>query len=374
MFVLLLILIFIRPFISSLAFPYFNYLHSFLLLGSLLLWLIRKGGPSKDIASLRYPLILFISAIFVSVFFSQEPLRSIESSVNPLMGLALLAFGLSMVPEEKEKVIFFIVLSGLFVSALAIYQYAFGFKHLLDYVSKHNISDPFILEYIERKRAFLPFVTPNILGGYLAMVLPLTWKRKKDILFIALFALALLLTKSLSALLSIFVGVLVYFYFEEGLGRKKIIFISGFLIMIALVLMARIATQKEHLHPVFSTVMRLNYWRDTLRIIRAFPWTGVGLGNFDLTYSRYAHNSYLQIWAEMGILGLISFLWIIIRIFRAALSHLSIPEERNQTLCLMTAGFVFLAHNFLDFTFFLPEVSTLWWLILGLMISKRQTP
>ncbi|KPK98795.1 MAG: hypothetical protein AMJ95_02310 [Omnitrophica WOR_2 bacterium SM23_72] len=366
-------LIFIRPFISSLAFPYIDFIYSFLLLSSLILWLVRKGVPSKDITFLRFPLILFISAIFVSVFFSQAPLRSIENSVNLLMGLILLAFGLSMVPEEKEKVILWMVVSSLFVSVLAFYQYAFGFKHLLDYVSKNKISDPFILEYIERKRAFLPFVTPNVLGGYLAMVLPLTWKKKRRILFIAPLAIALLLTKSLSALLSIFIGMLIYFYFEGGLGKKKIIFLSSFGIIILLVLMARIATQKEHLHPVFSTVMRLNYWHDTLKIIKAFPWTGVGLGNFDLTYSRYAHNSYLQIWAEMGILGILSFLWLIIYVFKSALTNLSNPDERNSTIGLMTAGFVFLAHNFLDFTFFLPEVSTLWWLILGLMISKKQT-
>lgn len=67
------------------------------------------------------------------------------------MGLTLLAFGFSITSEEKEKVILWMVASGLFVSVLAIYQYAYGFKHLLDYVSKNNISDPFILEYIERK-------------------------------------------------------------------------------------------------------------------------------------------------------------------------------------------------------------------------------
>ncbi len=374
MLALLLMLIFIRPFISSLAFPDINFIYSFLLLSAMLLWLIRKGGSSKDIAYLRGPLILFISALFVSVLFSQAPITSIESSVNLFMGLTLLAFGFSITKEEKEKAILYMVFSGLFVSALAIYQYAFGFKHLLDYVSKNNISDPFILEYIERKRAFLPFVTPSVLGGYLAMVLPLTWKSKNKVLFIIPLALALLLTKSLSALLSIFVGILVYFYFGGKLGKKKIIFIGGLWIIMALVLMTRVATQKEHFHPVFSTVMRLNYWKDTLRIIKVFPWAGVGLGNFDLTYSRYAHNSYLQVWAEMGILGILSFLWLIIQVFKLALSNLANPDERNRTICLMTAAIVFLAHNFLDFTFFLPEVSTLWWLILGLMIPKKQTP
>ena len=73
--------------------------------------------------------------------------------------------------------------------------------------------------------------------------------------------------------------------------------------------------------------MRLNYWADSLKIIKVYPWTGTGLGNFNLTYARYAHNSYLQIWAEMGILGIIAFLWLIITVLKSGLKNLYLDSE-----------------------------------------------
>ena len=106
--------------------------------------------------------------------------------------------------------------------------------------------------------------------------------------------------------------------------------------------------------------------------------------------SRYAHNSYLQIWPEMGLLGLFSFDWLICGVFRLWFRNFTESLYKNQAACLFTpleagrrrcptaaygslpltgftASAVFLLHNFLDFTFFLPEVAFIWWVILGLI-------
>jgi O-antigen ligase/Tfp pilus assembly protein PilF len=73
---------------------------------------------------------------------------------------------------------------------------------------------------------------------------------------------------------------------------------------------------------------RLAIWRNTLVMIRDFPLLGVGLGNHAVRYPAYAraavadplwgrrsqldyaHNEYLQAWAELGIVGLALFLWL----------------------------------------------------------------
>ena len=96
---------------------------------------------------------------------------------------------------------------------------------------------------------------------------------------------------------------------------------------------------------------------------------GVGVGNFNLMYSRYAHNSYLQVWAEMGILGIMALLWLVIALVKPALKN--IKDAKKTALPLITAAVVFLIHNFLDFTFFLPEVSLIWWVVLGLTNASR---
>jgi O-antigen ligase len=280
----------------------------------------------------------------------------------------------SLTNENKIRIIHTIIFSGFIISILAIYQYFFGFQHLLNYISKQGISDSFALDYITRKRIFFPFVTPNTLGGYLAMVIPLTLINKNQIWFILPLSFTLLLTKSLGAFLSIFLALVIYFYLQGKLEKKKIIFLVALLAIISSVFIIRSTSQKPHLKPAFSTVMRLNYWKDTLKIIKANPLTGVGLGNFNLPHSRYAHNSYLQLWAEIGILGIVSFLWLIIIVFKSLLQKIKSITDKKQAAGLITTVIVFLIHNFLDFSFFLPEVSLVWWAILGGLFSCHPPP
>ena len=149
------------------------------------------------------------------------------------------------------------------------------------------------------------------------------------------------------------------------LGKKILLPFVGIIIIIGIVLFMRQSVTKEYLLPSFSLAKRISYWKNSLQIIKSVPWQGLGPGNFNLTNSRYAHNSYLQIWAEMGILGIISFLWLIIAVFKAAFKNTKDSVHKNQTLGLIAANIVFLVHNLVDFSFFLPEVSLIWWAILG---------
>lgn len=370
MFPTLLILLFIRPFISSLAFPHANFLYSNLLLILMGVWIVMKGVQLEKIKALHLPIALFVLALFISLLFSHDKIISIRELYKYISGILLLLISMSFSYNENKRILLCIVASAAFVSVLAIYQYFIGFQHLLAYITKHKISNQFLLDYISQRRTFAPFVTPNTLGGYLAMIIPLALIYKQRYWIIALLLFALLLTKSLGALLSIFLALAIYFYLQGRLGKKGILFLCGLLIIFGLVFILRADIQKEYLRPIFSTTMRLRYWAGTLRIIQKYPLTGVGLGNFNLTESRYAHNSYLQICAEMGILGLISLLWLIFKSFKIGLKK--IENSKNQDyiiLGLLLASFAFLFHNLIDFTFFLPEVACIWWVILGLIAS-----
>lgn len=371
MLIILLILIFIRPFISSLAFPHLNAIYSAFLLLFLILWIFLKSISLERIKSVKYPLILFCLALMISVVFSINRFNSFQEIYKYITGLFLFMIAASLTNEDKMHIIHTIIFSGFIISILAIYQYFFGFQHLLNYISKQGISDSFALDYITRKRAFFPFVTPNTLGGYLAMVIPLTLINKNQIWFILPLSFTLLLTKSLGAFLSIFLALVIYFYLQGKFKKRKIVFLSVLLVIMCLVLITRSITQKQHLHPAFSMAMRLDYWRETLKIIKLYPLTGVGLGNFNLVHSRYAHNSYLQIWAEMGILGIISFLWLVISILKSCLKAIKNSSDKNQVAILITANTAFLIHNLLDFSFFLPEAVYIWWLVLGMIIFKK---
>jgi len=374
MLIILLILIFCRPFISSLAFPYQNLAYSELTLALLIIWLIQKRLPFKGDIPIKYALLFFILAISVSIIFSKDKVASLKESYKYACGLLLFITVASLSPAEKSRVLACILAAASLISLLAIYQYYFGFQHLLKNLAGQGQADPFALDYITRRRPFFPFVTPNTLAGYLAMILPLAFASRNKAWVGVMMAAALLLTKSLGAVLSVFSGMAVYFCLRGNLKKTGFAFLAAILIAAALIFIARYAIAKQHTHPLFSLTMRLNYWRDTLRIILTHPLTGVGLGNFNLAYSRYAHNSYLQIWAETGTLGIASFLWLVTALVKTGLDNLRHSEDKRLAAGLIAAQAVFLFHNLFDFTFFLPEVALIWWVINGILSPGSKVP
>lgn len=368
MFIILQILVFIRPFISSLAFPYLNSLYSASLVLFLVAWGLAANKPGKDIKYLYPPLLVFCLALAISMIFSINKLASLFNLYNYIIYMLLLLAAVSLSSKDKVRLVQSIFIAGFIISILALYQYFFGFTHILNYIAKNKISDPFALDYISRKRIFFPFITPNALGGYLAMILPLALINKNNLWFIMPIFLALILTGSLGAILSLLSGLIIYLHLKGKL-KKKVVFPLFGLLIIALIFIARSMTLKQHTAPGFSVWMRLGYWQDTLRIIGHRALTGLGIGNFNLSPSRYAHNSYLQIWAEMGILGISAYIWLVFRALKSGFNKLKTGEDRNYMIALITAIAVFLIHNLIDFTFFLPEVSMIWWIMLGLIIA-----
>lgn len=371
MFLILLAAIFIRPFISTQAFPYLNFVYSAGLLIFLGIYVTRKKLLFSKLRVFIYPVFLFILALFISLVFSQNKVNSLAELYKYITGLLLFFIAASFSDDDRSLAIQAIMLSGLVISLLAIYQYFFGFSRVSDYLANNSgLLFPFASDYLARRRVFLPFVTPGALGGYLAMVIPLLLIDKNRIWLVLPVFLALFLTGSLGAFLSLFCALIIYFCLGGKLKKSKIAILFGSFISIIIIFIYRSAAGIEHIQPFFSTVARLNYWKETLGIIQAHPLSGAGLGNFNLKASRYAHNSYLQIWAETGVLGLFAFAWIAYTVLKSCVKNPAQSPYKRQTAGLFAASLVFLIHNFLDFTFFLPEVVFVWWVILGLIASS----
>lgn len=92
----------------------------------------------------------------------------------------------------------------------------------------------------------------------------------------------------------------------------------------------------------FSTAERLAHWIAGIRMFQDHPFTGVGIGNYPDAYSHYfitifvnplghAHNYYINIAAEAGIFGLVTFLLFLIAAFVAgARSYQAINRQYVQ--------------------------------------------
>ncbi|MDO9066079.1 MAG: O-antigen ligase family protein, partial [Chloroflexota bacterium] len=325
-----LVLIFFRPFICALAFPDLNFIYSVVLLIFLAGYIIYRNPFSLGVPALKYPLILFCLALLICVIFSRNQFISLAELYKYISGMGLFLVGVSLSEKDKLSAIRTIILTGAVISFLAIYQYFFSFSHVSDYLSNNKLSFPFALDYLGRRRVFLPFVTPGVLGGYLAMIIPLSLVNKNRIWFTPLIFFALLLTRSPVAFLSLFCALVVYFCLQGKLKKSSILVLVSLFLLIVIMVIWRSASQKEYIRPIFSMAMRLNYWQENLMVVKAHPFVGVGLGNLNLQMSRYAHNSYLQILAEMGILGLLSFIWLVFAALSSGFNNLKQSIYRDQ--------------------------------------------
>ncbi|MEQ1911401.1 MAG: O-antigen ligase family protein, partial [Vicinamibacterales bacterium] len=108
---------------------------------------------------------------------------------------------------------------------------------------------------------------------------------------------------------------------------------------------------------------RVPVWRDTLRLIAAYPLFGCGLGAFFPAFLRYqiagvgwawtnAHNDYLQLFSELGFVGFLAPATLMTVVFGRAVSAASEPEAREtRFIGLACAGSLtaILIHSVTDF-------------------------
>lgn len=111
------------------------------------------------------------------------------------------------------------------------------------------------------------------------------------------------------------------------------------------------------------TTGRAHFWSGTLGIIQDHPWLGTGLGSFGSAYTRYdtangtyrleqAHNDYLQIFSDAGVVGGLLGLAFVILLFRAALRRMQTYDRfrRGVALGALAGCAGVLVHSFFDFT------------------------
>ncbi len=130
-------------------------------------------------------------------------------------------------------------------------------------------------------------------------------------------------------------------------------------------------TQAESFHSSRGWI-----WRDTLRMISAHPVSGVGIGAYQTVYPNYsradgtlivdkAHNDYLHLLAEGGIIGGVLALWFAFVIFRAVARWLRSRDPLMAAVALGSGAGIFamLVHSLFDFNLQLPSNSLLFLLL-----------
>jgi O-antigen ligase len=118
---------------------------------------------------------------------------------------------------------------------------------------------------------------------------------------------------------------------------------------------------------------RMDTWRDTWKMIRTNPIVGTGLGAYETAYPIYAkddgtagvvaqaHNDYLQVLADGGIVGGLIVLWFIVALCRAVYRGLQAtdPFLVKAAVAGGVGLFGILVHSLFDFNLQLPSHALL---------------
>jgi putative inorganic carbon (hco3(-)) transporter len=111
----------------------------------------------------------------------------------------------------------------------------------------------------------------------------------------------------------------------------------------------------------YAVLERLAHWQAGLDMARDYPWLGVGIGNYEPAYADYAllnwpyalghaHNYYINLLAETGILGLFGYIlfWCIIIGYTIGISRRLDWPWRGIALGLFAAWMGFSVHHLVD--------------------------
>ena len=138
-----------------------------------------------------------------------------------------------------------------------------------------------------------------------------------------------------------------------------------------------------------SVNQRLRYYEDVLTHLTSNPIFGVGLGNWKLKSIDYdkndingyvvpyhAHSDFIQLGAELGIVGFLLylgvFIWCIYYAYRLIRFSELLPDEKVFIFLLITALGVYSVDANLNFPIARPQVLVVWTLIIALISGFYQ--
>ena len=415
---LFLILFFITPLVFTqsnselfeLPKMYFVYLLTILIVTFHLINVFKKQIPLHQKTFLDIPLILFLISQIISTIYSIDPHTSFFGYYSRLNGgllslicYILLYFTLSSYLDSKfkQKIINYSLLSAFLVSIYAI--------------AEHFGIDKNMWVQDVQSRVFSTLGQPNWLAAYLCIIIPFSiYKflnsintygriaiRPYKYLFLTLiFYISLLFTKSKSGIIACLVSLALYFifnFFQNKNFRKLLIFNFSLLIIFTILINNPL---KDYIFPskleIRNSTLEINklnvtssgdirkiVWTGAIDLWKKFPIFGTGVETFaysyywtrptehnltsewDYLYNK-AHNEYINYLATTGIVGFITYIFLILSTLFFIIKKSDIRNLRSEILC---AYITILITNFAGFS---VVTTSLFFFLLPALLNPDQ--
>lgn len=350
----------------------------------------------QNLKDWQWPILIWLIIATLAMFLSPD-LRAGAGVwkayfVEPIL---LLIVFLDLIKNKKDLKL---ILSAFIFSALIVSIYALYQKFVGQGIWSTEVwGQPQVL----RITSFFPH--PNFLGLYLGPLILLglgyifSFFKNKNIiisytlLFFIITFLSLIYARSEATILAVLVGLFFLGLIVKSSQKYALIF----LFIIPLLIFSFPVSRNYFIQKVglqdLSGQLRFNIWQGAVELIKEKPILGAGLDGYERLapdYQKrfydpytgelisvethpYPHNLYLTLWLELGLLGLIVFVWVLIKFFKQGFKQLDKRDVIIST-SIMAAMIVIVVHGLADTPYFKNDLAILFWLIIGLLIvSKR---
>lgn len=241
--------------------------------------------------------------------------------------------------------------------------------------------------YINRNTSRATFIHYNIYGGYINLFLPFSiafiffqknFSLKDTILWIitgVIMVAALALSLSRGAWVAFF-SVMVFYVILKG--NKKLYFIALILLLLTTILLPLVAPNFIFVRFVsmfnynsdIAILHRFNLWKSCFNMFISSPLIGTGTGNFDWVYpahaikglsyslvANHANNMYINILAETGLLGFLTFSWFFIVLWKKAFNFYRSCDNPPFATGFLGILLAISIHGLFDYILYHPSMA-----------------
>lgn len=388
---------------------------------SLMLWklkMVNKEEVKITRTPINLPILAFMAICTLSLLWSNSPMVSLLELPLFLVGPILYFIVVNNIRNERQI--------NRLLSVLLIISSLLGMYGIFQY---NGIDFSFWKANVGRNQVFGLFGNVNYFAEYMIVPLPLAIslffatrnRTHKILLLVGILAMgvSLILTFTRGSYLAIGISSLFMFFLylvsrgKSFIKEHKKIFIIILAFIILVTFLFAIPNPLNKPGTVISKVKsrisisqftkgsslkrRIAIWKFTALIIKDHPMLGSGIGTFKYNSLNYqakffdqgenrrlypygiadkVHNEYLQLGAEIGILGLGIFLWLIISYFSYGvriLKKLKDKYKQGIVIGLMGGIVAVLIDGIFGFPLHLPATLVLFWLFIGLIVSIKHS-
>ncbi|MBI5418339.1 O-antigen ligase family protein [Candidatus Poribacteria bacterium] len=346
---------------------------------ALIMWIainFKNKSFNNNNNELNIPILFYVFINFISIIIIAHTKNSIIEFGS--LGLILIFYIINSINEKKNIIYFLYTLMfvGVIVSIFGIYQH-----------SQDN-----------QLRVESTLGSCMTLGHFLSMLIILEIgliayekeKIKRIVIALSLIIMGFGITYSYTrgAWLGLFAGIMVF----SILKKNYTILVALFIFLIFFIYTDNFFLDRIRggtLSLDYSSKQRLYIWETSIKTAMEHPIFGIGLKNFrnfflktpppaweGIPYEN-AHNIFIQHMIELGIPGVLSFMWIIALYLKNAYSILKKNNNKYKPIIIssLSAFIAFTVSGIFDYNYGDKKIFMFLWFIMGItfLLSKDES-